>query len=490
LNACGSYGQIPLFTELQSKLRHAAFPHSYNDKEEHIAHVAFLSKMRPSFPFALDQAFVGRYAALAQDRFYNFLKRPDVLLILVTLFPRLLLFALLPWIHTDPFGGSGHDGYLQLAQSLAHNGSYSFDGAHAVTTRAPLTSVLLVPGILLRAPELWTLSLQLLLSIGTVLTIRWSALLLGADETAATLCAAIFGLNPWFIWFCKNPMTYVASAFLVSVVVAVYLFALTRNRRPIVFATLGLLCGLAALTHPSCALLVPGIVISRIIWNRATLKNITLEFVVLASSFVLTLSPWITRNYFVTRRFIPTVDGAGFQYLIGKSLYENRGRVERTETQFAYAARLLRVRESDLPITFHTLPASYNLLLDRLAREDFVDTLKQSPQSVLKRAVLQFAWLWVGDSRPLLRVAHFIYVLPIVVALSTAVLIGSGRKVLWLLAIIAPVVLLHCLVTSYIPHAAYSIPLVVVLVLGVALCPISEWLTTVNHRWRDRGRIQ
>src|ERR1700739_4173787 len=176
-------------------------------------------------------------------------EHPKVTLAAITLIPRPALLAAAARPGT-PFGAPAHDGYLQIAQNFVADGTLGL-GPYHLLTRGPLFPLLLAPGVALGHPQLWSALLHLVASVATALLVFAAAETLTGSPAASFYAAALVTLDPWLVWFVKNPMTTVTATFFVAL--AVYFFAqFLAGRRP-ALATIGLgaACALAALDHPA-----------------------------------------------------------------------------------------------------------------------------------------------------------------------------------------------------------------------------------------------
>ena len=108
----------------------------------------------------------------------------------------------------DP-GGSGHDGYVEIAASLAECGAFGFDCA-PTTGRSPLYPLLLLPAQL-GPPILWTAALNFACLFGAAVLTRDGLASLGYRY--AWLAAALVCLNPAMLMLAKNGMPYAAILF-------------------------------------------------------------------------------------------------------------------------------------------------------------------------------------------------------------------------------------------------------------------------------------
>ncbi len=385
-------------------------------------------------------------------------RNPHLVIAAATVIPRVALYGVATSGLYGDFGGVGHDGYLQIAQSLVAAGVYGFDGVHSIATRAPMEPILLIPGVLMGAPMVWALLIHTLLSVFAAWNVFDTARTLGAPDKGALISALALTLNPWFIWFTKNPMTYVVATFLMSCIV--------RALASCHYKTTGFLCGLATMCHPGLTLTMFGAIGWIFVMDRRARKYWCCLALLLACG--ITGAPWIVRNFLVTNRLIPTVEGAGFQYFIGQSIYET-GHLDlrRVYTVIGKDKGTIAMKY------FTLLDDRDNVAFNRAARRDFFKTAVTHPLLLAKRMLFHTWAFWFWDTLAITRAGHLILMLPLFgCAFCALIRQHTRRRAIALSCLVGPVVAINALVTGVIPHAAYSIPLLPVVVLGLALLTV------------------
>lgn len=394
--------------------------------------------------------------------------RQNWALVLLTICPRLVLFGRALANHMDARGGLIiYDGYLAIAQSLLHHGVFAYDGVHSISTRAPLMPLLMMPGVAAGAPVYWLFIFQLAISVFAVLNIRSAALSFGASSRAAFTLAAFISLNPWFMLLARYGSTAVTALFLISC-----LLRLLAARR---YALLGVCGGLLVLCHPSCALALPGALGSDAIKNgwRTVLRGAAIAML----AYFATLTPWVVRNYVATGRIVPTVDGFGYQYLLGSSTIKYG-------LPYPKALKPLLPPGHDTAL-FATVDSTANVKMDRIAKQEMLDTILHRPAQFLYRCSKQFGWFWIGDKlrkTHLAYLAHSLYILPLLIG-SLAAIFMRWRMSGSLMLISAPTVLIHTVVVSLAAEGMYLMP--VLPVLAVMTASVGEDLFST---FRNLGR--
>lgn len=219
------------------------------------------------------------------------------------------------------FGGYAHDGYVELARSLARGDGFVFEpGGTAVSHRPPLYPLMLAPLMLLpealQRPAL-TLIQVLLLAAAVSSTFK-----LGArwfDSDTARLASRLMLVNPWLYW-----MTCVAMSPLLQLALFIWLlralFARGDGERVSSASPwAGPLAAGLALTHGAMALTlvmlfgVAGLLALR--RGLPALRNLVLAGLLTAAC----IAPWTLRNYLVFHRLIPVATNAGFAYFAGSA---------------------------------------------------------------------------------------------------------------------------------------------------------------------------
>lgn len=374
--------------------------------------------------------------------------RNQLALTLLTVAPRLALFEF-DRIRRSLSSHSGsmlYDGYLLVAQSLATHGVYGMDGIHSITTRAPLLPLLLVPGVLLGIPVLWAFWGQLVLAVGAVLNTESAARSFGASQKASFIAAVLLAVNPWFIRLGVYVSTAVTAVFLIT--------CLLRFLAQRAYVFQGITGGLLALCHPACILSLVGAIAADAI--RHGWQNVIRGALVSLGIFVLILSPWVVRDYMLTGRLMPGVDGFGYQYLMGSAGLESG------KPRSASLRSLMPPGHEE--VRFGTVDSAANAALNQIAVEDLKETALHDPGRLLYRCLRQCVWFWVGDLREpgRISIAHLLYLLPLLPGSALALYFEPNRAGAVIL-ISLPTIAIHSIVTALSLEAMYSLPVMPVL---------------------------
>ncbi|MBM4285643.1 MAG: hypothetical protein FJ128_10410 [Deltaproteobacteria bacterium] len=189
------------------------------------------------------------------------------------------------------------DQYLQIAWNLARHGMLSLDGRRPTATRVPLYPLALAGTLSLPHGLTLALGLNCLLAALAALLSYFLARLFWSPPTGL-LAMTLTGLSPhsfnWFLWMQAEAL--LAVLLLAFLIVLVQLLRTARTG----YAWLaGLLAGLAALTRPETALLIPLYLVFLAYYRGSRRQPFLKAGLALALAAGLTLLPWLVRNYAV-----------------------------------------------------------------------------------------------------------------------------------------------------------------------------------------------
>lgn len=410
-------------------------------------------------------------------------KYPLIILIIIAMVPRLIIIAL-PSLFPElaQFGGIGHDGYCQIAQNLVNQGIYSLNGVSPTFGRGPIFPLLLAPGALLGSIKLWGMMLNLVLGILACTFIFRTGKLFGASDKTSFILSLFLVLNPWFIYMTKNGMTYVLTTFLLSIDYWLIGMIYAENRRPLVYLILGITTALTALSHPVYLVLIMGIGMAIfIILSRKGmgLSKIICYIAIIFFGWIIAITPWTIRNYFHTRSFFPIVRGPGFQYLLSAS------RIEKLLTKGTFPwekggeiNELSGIPLGSIKSNFYVVDDDHlNKIFGIKAIDHIKTNLKNDPFYYAKHMTINFFFLWFADVGLGLILLHLIYLF----SLISIIIMGIKKThrfidIMIVLIVIVPTILVHCFMHAYVPHAAYSIPLSI----GLILSAMVAWTNNIN----------
>jgi len=221
------------------------------------------------------------------------------------------------------FDNPAHDGYLQLARSLVagHGYRFSSDGT-PVLFRPPAYVLLLLPVVLF--PESWQPALVIVLNSG----LFWGAgcLMYGLargvySSPVAKIAVLLLWLNGSILWCLKNPMSWILQIFCMAALAYSFWRASRANFSAKSALGLGAVAGLSILSHGAYLIVIvvaAAGVAAWIGWAKAW-RNLV-SFALACAMAALVVLPWTWRNYLVSGRFIPVVEGAGHAYFLGNAI--------------------------------------------------------------------------------------------------------------------------------------------------------------------------
>ncbi len=254
-----------------------------------------------------------------------------VLCVLVGLF---IIFVITPLTGlSQKFGGSAHDGYLEIARNIMEGNGYVFKvGGPPVLHRPPLYPFFLVPLTLLPAylqrPILVLLQSAMVGCIG-YLIFRIAQRLFSI--TIARLSVFIFLINPWVYWLAKNPMSIVLQGFLYILFISLIgreVFDKVEGKENLSINSrvwskqlyIGIVVAALALTHGTM-IFIATIALLMLFFNALLRRNFrdAINIVIISFIILLFISPWTYRNWQVFHRFVPITGNAGFTYFAGNA---------------------------------------------------------------------------------------------------------------------------------------------------------------------------
>lgn len=226
------------------------------------------------------------------------------------------------------FGGIDHDGYIEVARNIVQGEGFVFEpGGSPPIHRPPAYAFFLIP-IAMLPDFLQRLGVIILNSIfvgGTAcLLFKFSAKFF--NSRLALISLLIFILNPWVLWYVKNPTVVHIQMFFFTAFFVLILHLFFQPGDSLLKTSiwgsvlLGLVGGISALTHGIMlplvisVLFVPillGVIKRRMDWIRLT------SFAMVV--FFLIVGLWTYRNWQVTGRFIPVVSNTGLLYFAGNA---------------------------------------------------------------------------------------------------------------------------------------------------------------------------
>lgn len=203
-------------------------------------------------------------------------------------------------------GGTGHDGYIEIAKSIAEGKGFSIND-EIVTGRAPIYPYLLSIGIIIGFEDwsTWIINFSLIF-----LSAFFQKKMLDRYYIKnSTLISILISCNPLILWLSTNSMPYPLSAFLISAT----LYGLTNEKY--------LISSISSLflffSHPSFGVISILLFITSIYLTKNLKINIVLSLFFIAS--IISSNIQIKTNYGDYPIFSTT--GSGFQYLRARNQY-------------------------------------------------------------------------------------------------------------------------------------------------------------------------
>jgi hypothetical protein len=331
---------------------------------------------------------------------------------------------------------------------------------------------------------LWNAVLHLMASVATCLLVFATANSFTGNSSASFYAAAVVTLDPWLIWFVKNPMITVTATFFVSA--AVYFFArVLVGHRPI-FAALGLgaACALAALDHPALIALAGGFTLAIMVALAGSTKaseispsskRAAMALAGMWAAFFAIVLPWTVRNYLGSGRPVLISDGAGLSYFMGATRYDlSPYPWANVQWTFDDAAERLHVNVPDLDVQYFTIDDRFYPALSRLARADFASLAAHHPAYLAKRTAVMAFWFLAGDYSLSRTAAHVVFLAIVFVGCWFSWRTRGWAVTAPFLVILLPGLALHSFTMALIGHAAYAIPYIVPLSMPLAFALAKE----------------
>jgi 4-amino-4-deoxy-L-arabinose transferase-like glycosyltransferase len=319
------------------------------------------------------------------------------------------------------FGGYGHDGYLEIARSVAQGNGFVCEPGQPPVACPPLYPLFLSPITLL--PEGLQRPSLVVFQSAMVGGIAFLVFLIGKSLfsiSIAKIAVVIFLLNPWIYWSAKNPMTPVMQSFLYILFVFLmgrYVFGIlkgldnqtNKKRWCPIWLAIGLTGGALALTHGSMLPAVFGLLFVAFIFGLIRKNKQLLTTVVISGCVVVSLvAPWTYRNWVVFGRFIPVASHAGFAYFHGLVHWNISGEdaQRQHESYEAAALRLLGIEgDASRYVQFYGLKDPN---INAKFNEKAVEHIRTHPGVFLKKFILNsIEYYFPSLTYPFLAVKYF-----------------------------------------------------------------------------------
>gem|GEM_PF-3497062 len=313
----------------------------------------------------------------------------------------LLISLILPELGiAAKWGGTGHDGYLELAASL-HAGTgfrFSADGP-PVFHRPPLYPALLAPvmGFGVPVQKIYVALLNsVFFTVACLYTVR-SVQLLYRHPAIGVVAVVLLMANPWIYRLISSPLSavmqmslYTALCFnvLKLVIDCDRITALPARTLAIHIARLSLLTSALCYSHGTSIYVCSALLFFTLTFTIATGRwRLTLMTTLLACLTVMALAPWAARNEALLGRAEPVTSGAGYTYFLG-NIYWNIDNTAHHGNRDRNAVSLISggVTEPSSDMVSHW--GVVDPAVDGQMREAMVSHIAENPVEVLTKSLL------------------------------------------------------------------------------------------------------
>jgi len=217
------------------------------------------------------------------------------------------------------------------------------------------------------------------------------------NEIAGFIAAAYHSFYPPL--FFHSLSIYDTTIFIFLCTLLLYLSVVQvkrkRNRGP--FVLIGFVVGLSALCRGSIFFILPPVLIYLLLVSIFSYARPLLNLLIMAASFIITVSPWIVRNYYLTGNFLFSTHG-GFGFWQGNN--------ERTAHYLKNNISLDMVYlEIPPPTIYQNYPIKPRQPKDAMAVDGFykseaIKFIKNNPLPFLKLSLLKFIKFWTFIYNP------------------------------------------------------------------------------------------
>ncbi|MDZ4318991.1 MAG: glycosyltransferase family 39 protein, partial [Phenylobacterium sp.] len=216
---------------------------------------------------------------------------------------------------------------------------------------------------------------------------------LGRSRWAAFLAAGLLAVYPTFVFVTATyHQTNWAVFFLLAI--AFVSIRIAKGERALLAYALagGLLCGLATLNRSEMLIIGPALLGLGALWRR-DLVDLVKVGLVGAVAMVLTLAPWVARNYQLFERVIPVAQSTGYNLWKGFNPYTNGSGNMTEEPPGGPGDTARTVIRDAIP---HG-PRFETELQDAYTREFEAYMAQVSPARLIELSATKAALLWVFD---------------------------------------------------------------------------------------------
>jgi 4-amino-4-deoxy-L-arabinose transferase-like glycosyltransferase len=389
-----------------------------------------------------------------------------------------LFFILVPYTPVV----DNRDSYWQIARNLIdHKGfSDSKDGV-APTNRRPPIPPYFFAGVMWLLGD-YTLSIAcsnwVVDAVTSILLYLIALEMFHNKQIALTssLLFAFYAPEMYYSWQALSEPLFGLS------LAAFVLFFLRALRSPSMgsFAITGIFLGAASLTRPTMLYYLP-VAIVLLVWLLYPRgKEVIKWAAILSFCFILTMIPWVVRNYLVFDEFILTDSN------LGTTLYHNTHALSepdflRYRTSDEGSASLKKLLQDRLGLAYKSLPQPQ---LDHIARDEALKIIRQYPGRYLALSVANFFRMWYLIEGPRSSLSYLVLFLHISLLILTAVAFlyyrGEWLQQGILLIVLILYINLGCAVVR--TNVRYLVPVVPYLMLFAAMVSV-DVLHRIRHVW-------
>ncbi len=285
--------------------------------------------------------------------------RAIIILLTLSLISRFLFFLTIrPWdtITLSRILQSDCLGYHKLALNLAkyHQFAYEKDGPPDAL-RTPLYPLLISLGYKIFGPAPWIIIvIQIILSTLSAL-ILYSIIARSVGPQIAFSALLFFTFDPFLIIFTNTCISETLFIFLLLLGVFFFCKIITSHQSEKNYLNLvltAILFGLTALTRPISVYLPILVVIQLFMLKAQKIKMVLYQICIFTFFFLLTLSPWLIRNYFIFKSFRLSTSGSyNLLYLfVGEAEMERRKKsADSVNHQLTIEVESLITRDGRIP---------------------------------------------------------------------------------------------------------------------------------------------
>lgn len=289
------------------------------------------------------------------------------------------------------------------------------------------------------------------------------------NRQLALLACFLYAVYPFASWYVSRVAYETLLGFLVALLTLalVYLFERLSLTRAL---TVGFVLGVTVLCKGTYLLfpfaLMPGLMIRFGAKNR----NVISCWLIVTLTMCALLSPWIVRNYLISREFVPVSSHGGIVFLLGNKVIESYSLRENTagdlpgeESDKIYYEIQKSIR-SQHPDFSH---AQVEVQVDKQLVGMAIDDVIARPLKFLEKIVKGLIFVWFLMDTGLKSTALLLMQGPLVVLCAVGIFyaLSAGKPVLPLLILLAYFILVQ---TSFLSLGRFSYPMVPILIAFAA----------------------